>query len=170
GAVIELERVPRVARSLPPEVLLCSETQERYCWVVPPSFAAELEDLYNREFGLGGVHPGAAAAVIGHATGELDYLATWQGEAVVECPVDAITAGRRVRRPSRRRPPPGSYKPRRQDPDPREALLHLLKGFGLGSREYLTRHYDSEVQGRTWLRPGEADAVVVRPDPAASLC
>src|SRR5439155_139 len=36
----------------------------------------------------------------------------------------------------------------------------------LGSREYLFRHYDSEVQGRTWLRPGEGDATVlrVRPD------
>ena len=31
---IELDRAHRVARALPPEVLLCAETQERYCWVV----------------------------------------------------------------------------------------------------------------------------------------
>jgi phosphoribosylformylglycinamidine synthase len=70
-----------------------------------------------------------------------------------------------VRRPSRRRPPPGPYKPRRPDPDARESLLHLLRGFHLCSREYLFRHYDSEVRGLTWLRPGEADAVVIQLDP-----
>src|SRR5262249_53573751 len=42
GAVIELERAHAVERELPPEVALCAETQERYCWVVPESFAAEL--------------------------------------------------------------------------------------------------------------------------------
>jgi phosphoribosylformylglycinamidine synthase len=33
----------------------------------------------------------------------------------------------------------------------------------------LFRHYDSEVQGRTWRRPGEADAVVIRVDPGKPL-
>ena len=42
------------------------------------------------------------------------------------------------------------------------ALLRLLGGTHLGSREYLFRHYDSEVQARTWLRPGEGDACVLR--------
>jgi phosphoribosylformylglycinamidine synthase len=53
--------------------------------------------------------------------------------------------------------------------DPRAALLQLLGGFHLGSREYLFRHYDSEVQGRTWLRPGEGDATVIRVHPERAL-
>ena len=151
-------------------MLLCAETQERYCWVVPESFAAELCDLYNRELALDSVYAGAGARVIGRALEEPRYRVQWQGETVVDCPIDAITIGRRVSRPSRpravivtaRRTPP---RPR----DPRAALLRLLRSWHLGSREYLFRHYDSEVQGRAWLRPGEGDAGVLRAHPERDL-
>lgn len=166
GAHIDLDLCPRVSRPLPPEVLLCAETQERFCWVVPEAFAAELCDLYNVEFDLGGAHAGAAARVVGRVLDEERYRVSWNGEPLVDCPVQAITAGRRVPRAARRRPPRGPWTPRRGSGDPRAALLALLSGLHLCSREYLFRHYDSEVQGRTWLRPGEADAVVIqaRPD------
>jgi phosphoribosylformylglycinamidine synthase len=45
----------------------------------------------------------------------------------------------------------------------------LLASPNLCSREYLFRHYDSEVQGRTWLRPGEGDAAVFAPAPGRAL-
>src|SRR5262249_34557934 len=112
---------------------------------------------------------GAAARVIGHATPEARYLVTWNDEVQVDCPVDAITTGRRVHRPSRRRPPAAPLKTTRRHGDHRGALLALLSSFNGGWREYLFRHYDSEVQGRTWLRPGEGDAAVVRADPAREL-
>ena len=169
GAVIELERLNRVTRPLPPEVLLLAETQERFCWVVPESFAAELCDLYNREFALAEIHPGAAAVVIGRATESPRYRVMFEGETVVDCPVDAITAGRRIRQPARRRAPAAISRARRRTPELREALLQLLSSFNLCSREYLYRHYDSEVQGRTWLRPGEGDAVVFRVHPGRPL-
>jgi len=47
GAEIQLDELHRVARRLPPEVLLCSETQERYCWVLPEAFAAEACEIYH---------------------------------------------------------------------------------------------------------------------------
>ncbi len=169
GALIELDRAHRVERPIPPEVLLCAETQERYCWVVPEGFAAELCDVYNQEFGLAQIHPGAGASVIGRALDQRRYRVTWHGETLADCPIEAITAGRTVRRPARRRAPPAPWKPRRQQPDPHAALLALLKSPHLCSREYLYRHYDSEVQGRTWLRPGEGDAAVFRPDPRRAL-
>jgi phosphoribosylformylglycinamidine synthase len=145
-----------------PEVLLCAETQERFCWVVPSAFAEELCGIYNRDFALDQVYPGAGARVIGSATDDGRYVVTWRGETLVDCPVDAITAGRRVERPAGRRAPAAARRSRRRGPEPRAALLRLLGGLHLGSREYLYRHYDSEVQGRTWLRPGEGDAVIVR--------
>jgi phosphoribosylformylglycinamidine synthase II len=166
GAEIALETLHRVERDLPPEVLLCAETQERYCWVVPEEFAPELCGIYEREFALAEVYPGAGARVIGRALGEARYRATWHGEAVVDCPVDAITAGRRVERRARRRMPARIAPRRAAEGDVREAVLTLLRGFHLCSREYLFRHYDSEVQGRTWLRPGEGDAAVFRVHPA----
>ncbi len=165
GATIELERAHRVERALPPEVLLCAETQERYCWVVPDSYAPELLALYNDEFALDRVHPGAGARVIGRATRESRYVVTWRGETLVDCDVEAITTGRRIERPSRPRVRTRPARARRRAVSAHGALLALLKGAHLGSREYLFRHYDSEVQGRTWLRPGEGDAAVIRVHP-----
>jgi len=169
GAEIELDRVCRVARPIPPEVLLCAETQERYCWVVPESFAAELCAIYNADYALASVHPGAGACVVGRATDAKRYRVTWRGKTVVDCPVEAITAGRRIRRPARRRAPEAPFTPRRRAADPHAALLALLGSVNLCSREYLYRHYDSEVQGRTWLRPGEGDAAVFAISPGRAL-
>jgi phosphoribosylformylglycinamidine synthase len=169
GAEITLDDAHRVDRALPPEVLLCAETQERYCWVVPEAFAPELLALYNDEFALARVHPGAGARVIGRAVREKRYRVTWRGEALVDCDVEAITTGRRIERPARARLRPSPGRTRRRATDLRAALLALLKGDHLGSREYLFRHYDSEVQGRTWLRPGEGDAVVLRAHPERPL-
>ena len=171
GAVLELSRAHRVERELPPEVLLCAETQERYCWVVPEDFAAELCAVYEREFELARVHPGAGARVIGRAVPEPRYTVTWRGETLVDCPVDAITTGRSVPRPVATRERPHPARARRRAPDTRRALLALLGGLHVGSREYLTRHYDGDVQGRTWLRAGEGDACVLRihPDRATGI-
>ena len=169
GAELELTCVHRIERALEPEVVLCAETQERYCWAVPESFAAELLAIYNQEFALGDVYPGAGARVIGRVTDQERYRVTWHGEVVVDCPVRAITAARRLERVSRRRPPAPPRKPRRAHPDARAALLELAASWNGCSREYLFRHYDSEVQGRTWLRPGEGDDVVWLPAPGRAL-
>ncbi|MEO5988484.1 MAG: phosphoribosylformylglycinamidine synthase subunit PurL [Candidatus Eisenbacteria bacterium] len=162
GARIRLEDAHRVSRPLPPEVFLCAETQERYCWVVPESFVAELCAIYESEFALGRVHAGAGARDIGMATDDKRYVVTWDGEILVDCEVDAITTGRRIMRPAALRARPRPARSRRRAADVHKVLLDLLKGEHLGSREYLYRHYDSEVQGRTWLRPGEGDACVIR--------
>jgi len=150
-------------------VLLCAETQERYCWIVPAEFADELVALYECDFALGDIYPGAGARVIGRVEDDGRYRVDWAGEAIVDCPVAAITEGRRIDRPSRRRAPAPPRKPRRATIGPRESLLKLFSSFQGCSREYLYRHYDSEVQARTWLRPGEADAVVFTPARGRSL-
>jgi len=169
GAEITLDHVHRVEQELPPEVLLCAETQERYCWVVPAGFADELVALYTREFALGEALPGAAATVIGRAVPERRYTVHWHGEALVDCEVTAITAARRAQRASaiRARERPG--RSRRRAPDTRKALLTMLSGLHLASREHLFRHYDPGVQGRTWLGAGEGDASVLRVHPERPL-
>jgi phosphoribosylformylglycinamidine synthase len=169
GAAIALDDAHHVDRPLPPEVLLCAETQERYCWVVPEDFAPELLALYNDEFALAKVHPGAGARVIGRATRAQRYVVTWRGETLVDCEVEAITTGRSIERPARQRVRGPQPRSRRRPTDVRGALLAMLRGDHVGSREYLYRHYDSEVQGRTWLRPGEGDAVVLRARPGRAL-
>ena len=162
GASIALERAHRVPRPMPREVLLCAETQERFCWVVPASFASALCELYNREFALASIYPGAGARDVGRADDSGRYRVTWDDEVLVDVPVDAITSARRIERPSRRRAVAPSAAAARAPVELAGALPRLLSGLDLASREYLFRHYDGEVQGRTWMRAGEGDAVVLR--------
>jgi phosphoribosylformylglycinamidine synthase len=170
GARIALDQVHRVGRPIAPEVVLCAETQERFCWVVPESFAAELCAIYNETFRLDSVYPGAGARVIGEATDDGRYVVEWEGEVLVDCGVEAITGARSVKRPSRRRAARPAWRAGpRDEPDAHRALLALLGSWSLASREYLYRHYDNEVQARTWLRPGEGDAAVFRPHPGRAL-
>ena len=68
GARIELDKVPLAEANLPPAVITVGETQERMCWVVPPSFTPRLLAIYNEEFDLPGVARGAQAARIGTVT------------------------------------------------------------------------------------------------------
>jgi phosphoribosylformylglycinamidine synthase len=137
--------------------------------VVPEEVAEEVREVYESEFALGEVYPGAGARIVGRAVEERRFRVDWQGESVCDVPVEAITAGRRVERTARRhvaaRPLPS--RPPRQELH--AVLLQLLAAPNLCSREYLFRHYDSEVQGRTWLRPGEADAAVIRAIPDRPL-
>ncbi|NOT34043.1 MAG: phosphoribosylformylglycinamidine synthase subunit PurL [Candidatus Eisenbacteria bacterium] len=165
GAEVRLDSVHRVDRPIPPEVLLCAETQERFCWVLPAAFADEACTLYNTEYALDDVYPGAGARVIGEVRDEPSFRVTWHGEALVDCPVDAITTGRRVVRPAQRRVPASRLAAEPSELGARGALLALLGSWNGASREYLFRHYDSEVQGRTWMRPGEGDATVARVHP-----
>jgi phosphoribosylformylglycinamidine synthase len=86
---------------------------------------------------------------------------TWDGDVLVDVPVEAITSGRKIERRARRRVPAAPAAAPGSD-DLAAALPRLLAGLDLASREYLFRHYDGEVQGRTWMRAGEADAVILR--------
>ena len=153
---------------LPPEVLLCAETQERFCWVVPEAFAAELCAIYNREFALGDDLPGRRRARHRRARSTSGATASrWEGETLVDCPVrgDHHRAAR-VQRPARRRAPAAARTRRGARAATRAARCSRCSASStLCSREYLFRHYDSEVQGRTWLRPGEGDAAVIRAHP-----
>ena len=84
GADIVLDGAHRVSEPLPPEVLLCAETQERFCFVVPWEARAEACAVFNERFRLGDVYPRAGASVIGRTRKDGTYRVTWNGEAIVE--------------------------------------------------------------------------------------
>ena len=177
GVEVFLDAAHRVPAPLLPEVVLCAETQERYCWVVPWDVRDEVVAVYNERFRLGDIYPGAGASVIGRTRPDGTYRATWQGEVVVECPVSFLTSGVRCERaavvPA---PPPRRDEPRtrtlREEPprtgfDVAAELESALGSPALCSREPLFRRYDPEVRGVTFLRPGEADAGAIAPVPGA---
>jgi phosphoribosylformylglycinamidine (FGAM) synthase-like enzyme len=52
GAEIDLEKVPTSMTHLHPSVILCSETQERFMWVVPKDLVDLILTHYNQTFAL----------------------------------------------------------------------------------------------------------------------
>jgi phosphoribosylformylglycinamidine synthase subunit PurL len=169
GMDVDLDQVPSSREDLPPEVLSCSETQERFAMVVPERVAGRVLEIYNTTYALPEVYHGARAAIVGRVRTDGRYRIMHGGQPVCDSPVEVITAGIEHRRPERARavaPAPAPLPP----VDNQEALFTRMAGsLNLASREPIIRYYDTEVQGRMVIRAGEADASVLAPIPGSKL-
>ncbi len=174
GIELDLDLAALAEPDLPDRVAACSETQERFALAVPRRISADVLRIYNETYELGSIYEGAGARVIGRVLppkeGQPRPYRLRRGETMlVDVPVDMITEGIRYDRPSR---------PRERAPSPRalplegrevgETLRALLASAHLCSRRELYQHYDSEVQARTAMKPGNADAGLVVPVPGHS--
>jgi len=164
GMELDLDSVPVALKGLPPEVIACAETQERYGLAVPEAVAEDVLDIYNRDYELPRLYPGAGAAVVGRFVHSPEYRVRMGGAEVACAPVSCITEGVEYRRPAEPAAGPPAP-PELPACDPASHLERLLASVAGASRHPVWSYYDSEVQGATHLRPGEADSVVVRPVP-----
>ncbi len=163
GAEIFLDQVPVSMENLHPSITLCSETQERFMWVSPPDLTDKILDHYNRVYDLPNVSDGARAQVIGKIRRDGSYVVRYGDETIVRTPAEVVTRGFRYDRPI--------VKPERtfsepDIPEPKDysaVLLQLLAHENIASREPVFRTYDKQVQGRTRLEAGQADAGVMLP-------
>jgi len=159
GATLDLDKVNTGGLSFPPEVIACSETQERFAMFVPQRFTAVVCRIYNEDYALPHLYPGAGAFVIGESTLEKRFKLISDGQLSCDADIDVITTGIEYERPTQK----GS-RPQKQSTDTAtavdESLLTLLSSYNIADKSILFQHYDSEVQGRAVLRPGEADAAV----------
>jgi len=169
GVRIDLDKVNLATGHYPPAVISCSETQERYCLSIPQEIVEDVLKIYNEDFELPHLYHGAGAVVIGEVTKESIYRIESKGNIVCEAPVDVITTGisyDRAKRPRRKLFQEPQLKPGRSL---QEDFLRLLSSPNIASKNYVFRRYDSEVQGRAVLRPGEADAGVIAPLPGTKV-
>jgi phosphoribosylformylglycinamidine synthase II len=165
GARLDLDKVNLAIGSYPPAVISCSETQERYAMAVPADFVDEVLRIYNEDFDLPHIYHGAGAAVIGDITIEPTYTIETAGSVVCSAPVDVITSGisyNRKGKPRKRRFEEPALDEKRSL---RDDFLAMVSSPNGASKNYVYRRYDSEVQGRAVIRPGEADASVIAPLP-----
>ena len=167
GVDIMLDQAHRAPDPLPPWVLLCSETQERYCWIVPWEVREQAVAVFNDTYQLADLYPGAGASVIGRSRADGTYRVTWGDEVLVECAASLLTEGIRCPRASVRRPPRasnGHHATATPVPLPMpELVLQALADPALASRSFLFERYDPDVQGNTVVRRGDADAAVLAP-------
>jgi phosphoribosylformylglycinamidine synthase II len=179
GAEVELDRVSTAQHDLPPEVIAIGETQERLCWIVPPSFTPALLAIYNEMYSLPRIARGACAAIIGKVTSTGRYVAKHRGETVMDVDLEFLTGGVRYRRnyalPLVAREESLaceeavaaalSAKPLALVDRLRDVLAHR----DVASRASIYRRYDGVVRGCTALPPGYADAGVLVPIPGSPL-
>ncbi len=171
GAEVELDRVPTSQPDLPPAVVAIGETQERLCWIVPPSFTPRLLAIYNEEFSLPRISRGAAAAVVGTVVAGNRYRATYRGEVVMDVDLAFLTGGVRYNRPYAigLAHAPGDVPSFERFADPATALAALLAHRDVCSRRAIFQRYDGVVRGTTAIPLGYADAGVICPIPGAPL-
>lgn len=162
GAEIDLNKVPAATEGLPPQVIACSETQERMCWIVPKELSKFVLKHYNKTWALPTIAKGAGAAIIGRVT-KGNYVLTYFGSRVCDAKASDITSGLLYNRP---------IKPRRKIfreakfPLPRDlkkVFLQLLAHENIASRAPVYESYDKNVQALSVLEAGEADAGVIAP-------
>jgi phosphoribosylformylglycinamidine synthase len=178
GAEIELDRVATAQRDLPPEVIAIGETQERLCWIVPPSFTPTLLEIYNDVYSLPRVARGACAAIVGKVTDTGRYVARYRGTVVMDVDLAFLTSGVRYARPYVLPPaaPDGSGDEALVDAaiaarelSMPQLLRAVLAHRDVASRASIYRRYDGVVRGCTAIPLGYADAGVLVPIPGAAL-
>jgi len=169
GLEIDLDLVPQEWPGIKPEVLLCAETQERYALAVPEKHLARILEIYNREFELPKVYPGACAARIGRVTKRPFYRVLHESRVVCDLPLEVLSKDLEYRRSSRRPEKRARDEGPVSAPGVRESLLAVLASRSCCSKEDIYRYYDTEVQGRCFIRPGEADASVIAAVPGGRI-
>ncbi|MBA3535633.1 MAG: phosphoribosylformylglycinamidine synthase subunit PurL [Tatlockia sp.] len=163
GAEIDLDLVPTSMMDLLPAVVLCSETQERFMWIVPEDLVDRFLNHYNKRFALPEICDGAQATMIGQLRYDGLYVVHAQGKEIVSAKAEDITQGILYDRPYKSKPQ------RNCEPSPfkiidyNEILLTLLGHENIASRAAIYDCYDKQVQGRSFTEPGWADAGVMTP-------
>ncbi len=165
GVRLDLDMVNIAAGHFPSAVIACSETQERYALAVPEEFVDDILKIYNEDFDLPHIYHGAGAFVVGDVTKEKKYTIISGGEVVCEAPIDVITTGISYDRPGTSRRILHKEPKWQEGRSLRDDFIKLISSVNIASKNHVFRHYDSEVQGRAVLRPGEADAGVIAPVP-----
>jgi phosphoribosylformylglycinamidine synthase II len=165
GGTLDLDKVPLAIEGLEPAIIAVGETQERYVIATPAYFAEDILTVYNDEYELPRVFPGAQATIIGEVMEEKYFRMTARGEVVAEVPLEVISTAPSYRREAQAPAAPLEFVRLKLPGDLGETLLELLASPNVCSRRPLYEHYDRNVQGNTVVEAGEADAAVLAPWP-----
>ncbi len=180
GADVELTKVHQSIDGLPPEVIACAETQERFCWMCHPDLTQKILTHYNTDWDLPSVAENARASVIGKVNGSGIYHLTHNGMTVCKAKSQDITSGLLYTRPTKlevvkRSEPQIQCNPqgkirvnqltnqRAFETTITDIFHQMLRHPNHASKSRVFRHYDKTVIGNGIIEAGEADASVIMP-------
>ncbi|MDD4287328.1 MAG: phosphoribosylformylglycinamidine synthase subunit PurL [Candidatus Peribacteraceae bacterium] len=173
GAEVDLGAVHTAVADLPPEVIGCAETQERFCWICHPSLTNFILHHYNEIWNLPEVAENARASRIGRVTVDPLFRLTYRGQIVCSAKALDITCGLQYKRPTKL-PPSTRKEPVITCAGNRvtvgnktftfeEIFTSMLRHPNAASVSPLIRHYDKDIIGNTVVEAGEGDAGVIAP-------
>ncbi len=163
GSEVWLDNVHIGMEDLHPSVYLCSETQERFMWVCPPSITPKIIDHYNTKFDLPTVSSGAKASVIGKIRDNKNYVVHNRDEKIVDALAEEVTKGflydREFQSPNHTFREPTISSPNNFN----KILIDMISHENIASKSVVYESYDKQVQGRTIIEAGMSDAGVMAP-------
>ena len=165
GAEVIVESIHTGEDHLPPHIILCSETQERFCFAVPPELTEMILSHFNEKWDLPTVSKGAKASRVGKITDDGMYTVRFQGETICSARAEDITMGLLVDRPYTLSP---RIRTEQKDMYEKvenlsEFLLEFLARPNLADCHCVSENYDQTVQGNTVLQREQSEAVVMAP-------
>ncbi len=163
GADVFLDDVHLGMEDLRPEVILCSETQERFMWATPPELTQMFLDHYNKTFDFPNISQGAAACVVGKIRGDGKFKVTYKGQVLIDTEANQVTEGLVYNRPYVVEKNNLSEPDISEPTDYNQTLLDILAHENIASRAPVFETYDKQVQGNMVIEAGEADAGVLKP-------
>jgi phosphoribosylformylglycinamidine synthase subunit PurL len=159
GIDVELKRVVLREDDMSPTEIMISESQERMLLVLPSSPGGGKDVIAVLE------KYGVPYSVIGKVTSSPRLVLRWDGKVVADLPTSLVTDAPLIDWPYKK-PGEPSLAPRRATPEEepgfKEALLTLLSSPNIASKRWVYQQYDHEVGVRTVIKPGQADAAVMR--------
>ncbi|MFC6732452.1 phosphoribosylformylglycinamidine synthase subunit PurL [Haladaptatus sp. DYSN1] len=150
GAILELERVHQREPNMVPLEILLAESQERMVYEVIPENVARVEELAER-YDLG-------CSVIGEVTDSGRYVCTFEGESVVDVPVQFLCEGAPMNDLATEAP--ASVERDLPAVDLADAFEAVVGSPNTASKRWVYRQYDHEVGTRTAVGPGQDGAVL----------
>lgn len=162
GAYIDLGKVNVAIPDMPPSVIGCAETQERFTWMCHPSLTRMILEHYNKKWDLPSVSDNAGAFKIGKVK-EGNYQLEYRGEIYVDATSESITDALSYKRPftapNKKLKEPKLAEPRSY----KKAFTDILGSENIASKKPFYEKYDKQVQGYTIIEAGLADAGVIAP-------
>lgn len=156
GVDVELRRVRLREEDMTPTEVMTSESQERMLLVLPSGRGRDVISVLEKY--------GVPYSVIGKVTSSPRLVLRWDGKVVADLPASLVTEAPLIDWPYKKPEGPRSPRSVAGGPEPgfNEALLSLLSSPNIASKRWVYRQFDHEVGLRTVVKPGQADAAVMR--------
>ncbi len=159
GIDVDISKVHVREHGMTPRELMISESQERMLYVIDESHLAQLLSILDKYE--------ISYSVIGKVKDHGELVVRYNSNLVAKMPANLVAnaplANRTARKPAYIDELASAKKPTLPS-DVGESLLKMLSNPTIASKRWIYQQYDHEVGVRTVVKPGYADASVLRLD------